>query len=64
VSAGLAFADAYAPGERDPVLAGVERPFGAPQAQIFGDLDRLRKRLLLEQQGELIAAEAPNHGPV
>ena len=53
----LAHADT--PGERDAVLAGVERPRREPQAQILGNLDRLQQRLAFQREGELIAAERP-----
>ena len=56
------FADADAPGERDAVLAGVERLRREPAAQILGNLDRLRQSAMLQEQRELVAAEPPDQG--
>jgi len=56
------FADAHAPGERDAILAGVERLRREPAAQILRNLDRLRQGAILQEQRKLVAAEPADHG--
>ena len=58
------FADADAPGERDAILAGIERLRREPAAQILGNLDRLRQGAILQEQRELVAAEPTDQASV
>src|SRR5436305_643003 len=56
------FADTEAAGQAKWPLRGLEpqRPHARPQA--LGQLDRSRKIQALEQYGELLAPETPDHG--